>query len=207
MDDSTLRNPSFIYGSAGTYTVKLTVTGPGGSDNEIKTGYITVNTAPVMPVAAFSSDVQTGTAPLTVQFTDASTGTAPLSYALDFNNDGMDDSTLQNPSFIYGSAGTYTVKLTVTGPGGSDNEIKTGYITVNTAPVMPVAAFSSDVQTGTAPLTVQFTDASTGTAPLSYAWDFNNDGMDDSTLRNPSFIYGSAGTYTVKLTVTGPGGS
>ena len=48
------------------------------------------------------------------------------SYAWDFNNDGTNESTLQNPSpTLTPLADTYTVKLTVTGPGGSDSEVKT----------------------------------------------------------------------------------
>lgn len=45
------------------------------------------------------------------------------------NNDGSMDSEEQNPSISF-PAGTYDVKLTVTGPGGSDDEIKVGYINV-----------------------------------------------------------------------------
>ena len=156
----------------------------------------------IAPTAAFTSDKQTGTAPLTVTFTDQSTGTSPLTWAWDFNNDGANDSTLQNPSFTYTSAGTYTVNLTVTNAVGNNTVIKTGYITVNTAPVAPTAAFTSDKRTGITPLTVTFTDQSSGTSPLTWAWDFNNDGTTDSTLQNPSFTYASAGTYTVNLTVT-----
>ncbi len=52
------------------------------------------------------------------------------------------------------------------------------------AVIAPVAAFISDVQTGTAPLTVNFTDQSTNT-PTSWAWDFNNDGTVDSTAPEP----------------------
>jgi PKD repeat protein len=100
----------------------------------IKTGYITVTTAPVSPTAAFTSNKQTGTAPLTVRFTDQSTGTAPLTYAWDFTNDGTRDSTTQNPSFTYLSAGTYTVKLTVTNAAGSDALRETDYITVTETP-------------------------------------------------------------------------
>jgi PKD repeat protein len=66
-----------------------------------------------------------------VQFTDRSTGTAPLTYAWDFNNDGSTDSTVKSPSFTYKTAGTYTVKLTVTNANGSDSEVKTGYITIS----------------------------------------------------------------------------
>jgi PKD repeat protein len=163
-------------------------------------------TGPAAPVAAFTSDKQSGTAPLTVQFTDESTG-SPTAWAWDFDNDGTVDDTTQNPSHIYDTAGTYTVKLTVTNGAGSDDEVKTGYIMVSPPAVAPVAAFTSDVQSGTAPLTVQFTDVSTGTAPLTYAWDFDNDGTVDSTDQSPGHVYDTAGTYTVKLTVTNAVGS
>jgi len=155
----------------------------------------------VAPVAAFTSTVQSGTAPLTVIFTNKSTGTGPLTYAWDFDNDGTVDSTLSSPTHIYPEAGTYSVKLTATNGAGSDVELKTDYITVDPAPVAPVAEFTTYLQSGTAPLTVRFTDQSTGTAPLTYAWDFNNDGENESSLQNPLFKYDSVGTYTVTLTV------
>ncbi len=72
-----------------------------------------------VPVAAFSATPVSGNAPLTVLFTDASTGTI-TGYAWDFNNDGTPDSTAQNPSYQYITAGTYTVNLTVTNGAGSD---------------------------------------------------------------------------------------
>ncbi len=129
---------------------------------------------PVAPSAAFTSDRQSGTAPLTVLFTDQSTGTVPLLYFWDFNNDGTVDSTVRNPSFTYTTAGTYTVNLTVSNAAGSDSEIKTNYITINPAPMQPVAAFISDVQSGTAPLLVRFTDQSINT-PTSWKWEYRAD--------------------------------
>lgn len=161
---------------------------------------LVVEYAAVAPVADFSGTPTSGDAPLTVAFTDASTGSI-ASYEWDFNNDGTTDSTAQNPSYTYTTPGIYTVKLTVTGPGGSDDETKTGYITVKEP--APVADFTYTPASGSAPLTVAFTDASTGVVN-SYAWDFNNDGTTDSTLQNPSHEYTAAGTYSVKLTVTGP---
>jgi PKD repeat protein len=86
--------------------------------------------APVLPVAAFTSDVMSGKAPLSVHFTDQSTG-SPTSWSWDFNNDGTADSTSQNPAYTYTSIGTYTVKLTVTNTAGSTDKIKTNYISAS----------------------------------------------------------------------------
>jgi parallel beta-helix repeat protein len=104
---------------------------PGNATAVVK---MTVNIpAPAAPVAAFTSDVQTGTAPLTVQFTDQSTGDGITDWAWDFTNDGTVDSAEPSPSHIYDTAGTYTVNLTVTNAGGNDSEVKTDYITVTAA--------------------------------------------------------------------------
>jgi parallel beta-helix repeat protein len=96
-------------------------------------GYSVVGAAdvpPPAPVAAFAATPLSGDAPLEVQFTDASTG-SPTSWSWDFNNDGIIDSTDQNPSHTYTVAGTYSVNLTVTNEGGSDSEVKTDFITVS----------------------------------------------------------------------------
>ncbi len=92
---------------------------------------------PLAPVAAFSATPTSGTAPLTVSFSDESTNT-PASWAWDFNNDDTVDSTLQDPSYEYAAAGTYTVKLSVSNDVGNDEETKTGYITVSAAPTIDV---------------------------------------------------------------------
>jgi PKD repeat protein len=155
--------------------------------------------------ADFTATPTSGTVPLNVQFTDQSTGTV-TTYAWDFNNDGVIDSTAKNPAYSYSTAGTYSVNLTVTGPGGVNSKIRTNCITVTTPSAAPIANFMATPTTGNVPLSVQFTDQSTGTV-TSYAWDFNNDGVVDSTAKNPGYTYGKVGTYTVKLTVQGPGGS
>ncbi|WP_292385116.1 PQQ-binding-like beta-propeller repeat protein [Methanoculleus sp. UBA430] len=90
---------------------------------------------PDAPTADFTANVTSGEAPLDVLFTDVSTGTV-ASWAWDFENDGVVDSTEQNPTHTYTAAGTYSVNLTVANAGGSDSEVKTGYITV-TEPAGP----------------------------------------------------------------------
>jgi PKD repeat protein len=80
------------------------------------------------PVADFSATPTTGSDPLTVDFTDASSGSI-TAWAWDFG-DGQ-TSTAQNPTHHYTKADTYTVRLKVTGPGGSDTQIKAKAITVH----------------------------------------------------------------------------
>ena len=231
----TTKNPLHTYTAAGNYTVKLTVTNASGSDSEIKTWYIKVSSSGVKPAvtptvtptvkptpvptiaksgapkAQFTSNVTTGkTEMVAVQFMDQSTGTAPMTYHWDFSDGegNLPENSQKNPVWrFWQDAGTiYTVTLTVTNAYGSDTIVKENYIRLGTAPAtVPVAAFTSNVQSGNAPLTVQFTDQSTGT-PRSYLWDFKNDKITDSALKSPSFTYTTAGTYTVNLTVTNANG-
>jgi PKD repeat protein len=129
-----------------------------------------VSAASAVPTALFSTDITSGTVPLTVKFTDASTSTAPLSYSWNFG-DGT-TSKEQNPNYTYTNAGRYTVKLTVTNAGSSNTMTKGNYITVK-APPAPVATFIGEPTSSYGPLAVQFTDASTGVV-TSYMWDFGD---------------------------------
>jgi PKD repeat protein len=200
---STAQNPSHTYTAAGTYSVTLTVTGPGGSDTATCGSCITVtDPPPPPPVADFSPDSPGGEAPVTVSFMNMSFGDI-TSYSWDFGDGG--GSTAQNPSHTYTIAGTYSVSLTVTGPGGSDTAICGSCIVVtDPVPPAPVADFSPDSSGGEAPVTVSFMNMSFGDI-TSYSWDFGDGG--GSTAQNPSHTYTIAGTYSVSLTVTGPGGS
>ena len=77
--------------------------------------------------ALFTASPTSGVYPLTVDFTDQSMGDI-TSWSWDFGDDQT--STEQNPSHTYNAPGSYTVTLTVTGPGGSDTETKPDYIRV-----------------------------------------------------------------------------
>jgi PKD repeat protein len=113
-------------------------------------------------------------------------------------------STLQNPSFTYTTAGSYTVTLTVTNALGSDVSSETGYISVSASATAPVASFSGDPSAGTAPLSVEFTDTSTN-SPTTWTWDFGDGGT--STSEEPTHTYTAAGSYTVSLTAANNAGS
>jgi PKD repeat protein len=152
-------------------------------------------------VANFNASPTSGTAPLAVTFSNQSTGTL-TSYAWNFG-DGT-TSTAANPTHSYAAAGTYSVSLTVSGAGTSNTKTRANLITVSAPTTAPVANFSANKTSGTAPLSVVFTSASTGSIS-SYAWNFG-DGT-SSTAQNPTHSYAAAGTYSVSLTVSGNGRS
>ncbi|MBL8163235.1 MAG: PKD domain-containing protein [Anaerolineae bacterium] len=194
---STETNPRHRFDRAGTYTVRLTVVGPGGQDNAQQT--ISVTQQANAPVASFRATPLSGNVPLNVRFENTSSGSI-TSYSWDFG-DGQ-TSAEQSPSHNYTVAGTYTVKLTVSGPGGTSEA--TGTITATQPVTAPTAAFAADPTTGEAPLTVVFRNQSTGQG-LSNAWDFG-DGQ-TSTETSPTHIFNAVGRYEVKLTVTNSAGS
>ncbi|MBI5850436.1 MAG: PKD domain-containing protein [Planctomycetes bacterium] len=150
------------------------------------------------PTAAFGASTVSGCPPLTVDFFDQSSGSI-REWRWDFDADGTIDSTAQNPTWVYQQSGTYSVRLTVIGTSGCPSTLlRSGYIR---ALATATPDFSATPTTGAIPLTVAFQDMTTG-SPATWAWDLDNDGITDSTTRNPSFTYVEAGVYDVRLTVT-----
>jgi PKD repeat protein len=151
------------------------------------------------PIQALYSVSDTlGYVPLDVAFTDSSSSIVPIiSWEWDFQNDGVVDSTEQNPSFTYTDPGSYDVSLTVSDGVYPDTLLKTGLVTV----LGPQAEFTVSATSGYAPLQLSFTDLSHGNS-LLYEWDFDNDGLIDSNDQNPTWTYNAPGIYTVSLTVS-----
>lgn len=186
-DGTNRQNPGHTYAEAGTYTVSLTVTAPGGQSTKRK--FVTVE--PGNPLLADFSYVVNGR---TVIFSDTTVGT-PTSWRWDFG-DGATSNT-RNPTHTYRQTGTYTVTLTVT-DAFRESDSTSQFLDLTTG--APVASF----QTQTNGLTALFTDTSTGN-PARWSWDFG-DGF-SSTQQNPSHAYAQAGTYRVTLTAGNAAGS
>lgn len=149
-----------------------------------------------------------GNAPLTIQFTDLSSkmeDPAHTTWSWDFQGDGTIDSTERNPVFSYTANGTYSVRLTTANAGGSDTEIKNGFISVGGVERIPVANFIGSPRSGTAPLTVRFLDWSKN-EPEIWNWTFGDRSSVNSTRKNPLHTYTRAGIYTVSLNVTNGAG-
>lgn len=164
------------------------------------TGNATLRVQAVL-VADFVAGPTSGMAPLTVNFTDASSGDI-AHRTWDFG-DGETSEAGHTAVYTYRTPGTYSVRLTVTSPGGAaDEEYKANLIEVGAA--APQADFTAKPSSGPAPLPVAFTDSSSGIIGIR-VWDFG-DGT-SSTGDNPTHVYAVSGSYTATLTVTGPGGS
>lgn len=196
--DSTARNPVHDFGTdPSSSTVRLTVTDDDGLSSDVaKTLRWPLADFSFSPEAPFETD--------TVQFADQSSDLDGSIAAWDWScTDGF-TSSHQNPSHRFADGGTYTCELTVTDDDTlTDEEEKS----LTVAHVAPVADFDHEVVN---PGEVQLTDTSTHPNPAdapptgwTYAWDFEDDGIFDSSQRNPFHDYGvDEGTFTVRLRVT-----
>ena len=173
-----------------------------------------VGMAPVTPVASFTANVTSGTAPFAVQFTDTSTN-SPTSWSWESN--GLPFSSLENPSVVFSSVGTYNITLLATNGGGTGTSGITQIVV--TPPTVTGAGIGADVASGTAnaPVAVNFTAYynTTNTAfinatPGSTAWVLvsapygqRNISLGSYDILNPTFL--AAGTYDLMATFTTDG--
>lgn len=185
---STDFNPNKSFATEGNYIVRLIAGSGSCSDTTTQT----INVQPI-PTAGFTASNTTSCSlPLTVNFQNISTGA--VSYAWNFGDGNT--STAQNPSHTYTSAGTFTVKLTVTNTNGCTNTYTANELVVINP---PTASINDLPQEGCAPLTWTFTPNVTSAEPIaSYWWDFG-DGT-TSTDESPEHIF-SAGTFNVTLAI------
>jgi len=149
------------------------------------------------PIPKFSAKPLSGEIPLKVNFINDSTGLYDDIY-WNFGN-GV-NSTMRNPSCVYNDPGQYTVTLAISDDGCWYTETKPNYINVKKS--MPKADFSMSLQSGIAPISVQFMEEASGNYTDIY-WDFGN-GHTSSEL-NPTHEFMEPGVFGITLTVFGSG--
>jgi len=162
------------------------------------TGNVTINKGQSIN---FSGDV-TGTAP------DPTPDPSPFRYSWNYG-DGSSESTDQNPTHAFQSAGTFNVSFTATDAINRPDTTpaKIAVTVVDTNPNLPpngtIVSPASDV-TIKAGESVSFSGTATdpeNSPSFSYQWDFG-DGTVKSSLAQTTHKYSSAGIYTAMFTVT-----
>lgn len=182
---STERDPgSHTYPGPDDYLVTLVVKGEHCSDST----WQAIEIVPHPPVAEFRP-VEPGCMPLTIQFEN--TSAYSNTFLWEFGDGAV--SNKPNPEYTYYEPGTYKIKLTAWGDGGTDT-----YSTINDVWVLPNAYFEI------APRFVYVNDQEVHFFNLSdngdvYLWDFG-DGSTSGEM-SPTHLYTREGTYDVTLNV------
>lgn len=193
---SSLRDPSAVYLTEGTYTVTLTVR--DGAQTSTRTRQVRVFNK---PTPSFSFSTAKGCLPLTVRFNSTSIpGDGVIaSYYWDFGDGTTRQTSSPSIDHVYQTEGKATVSLTVTNQYGCHNTVVQQEI-IEVLPTL-VSDFTVD-QTVLCTIAdqVKFTNKSSGPGTLSYRWDFG-DGT-SSTAKDPTHVFAQKGIYTIQLTVT-----
>lgn len=197
---SSLQNPPpHTYALPGIYTVTLVVS-DNGNCTATATQQVTVWPLPQVAFTAPSVCIG-GTTPFTNQSTISSGNI--ISWSWNFGNPIVtnDVSSLQNPTYLYTTSGTFNVTLICTSSNGCVSLI-TVPVFVNTLPSANFNAISSCLGTSTI-----FNDLSVPTTGVvtNWVWDFG-DGSPVSTQQNPSHTYLNDSTFNVSLIVTNTAG-
>ena len=186
--------------TSGNHSLMVTADSIGGITESDETNNTITEDANVKapPVAEFTVNNTNVTILDSVQFTDLSNN-SPTSWQWDFGDGST--SIEQNPTHTYSAPGKYTVKLTVTNSIGSDEEVKTDYITVNT-PDLIVTGISPNVGAGAYMfanelnvISVTVENNGTAAAPES-TLNVNINGT-DYTVNVPALAVGESTTVTV----------
>lgn len=184
-NSSTEASPEYTYAADGTYTVQLVANNDCGTDTTQQVVEVIT-----VPSAGFSLDAASGCAPFTVNLSStASANVTSVSYSAPGADPDM--SADPNPSFIYTSAGVYSIVQTVSNAAGSSSD--TLQVAVGS---FPQAGFEANITLGS--LEVVFTDNSVSAS--GYQWDFGDGNL--STEASPQHSYGEDGSYIVQLIVT-----
>ena len=193
-DSAFVQNPSYTYTTTGCFTVTLTAT----DNNGCTSTYAIPNCIKISPIptvsyshAATSSLLGCDT-PHVVSFSGSSN--LNVSWLWNFG-DGTTD-TAQNPTHTFTSYGVFPVRLTVRTQDNCTNSI-----IIDTVKIQPIIAdFTTDVQQGCTPLTVNFTDQSTSLTNITnWTWDFST--TTGSSTQNNSITFVDTGLYDIELIV------
>ncbi len=186
----TIQNPAHVFSNPGDYLVQLAIT---GSNNCIATLTRTIN-VPVPPILDFS--VKNDCAGQATVFEDITSQSADRTILENWDFAGRGSATGSPVNFMFSEPGAYNVNLKVTNQSGCSYSLSKNI----SIAASPIAEFTSSVESGPPPLSVQF--ANTSLNASSYEWRFNDPSNAISSTPSPTFTYNSLGDFVVDLTAT-----
>jgi len=172
---------------AGSYTYKLVVSSSQSCISDTAVQLVLVDNKPTATFTAGSTCVGKP-----VSIANNSIPNNPTVTYLWNTSDGQ-TSNAAVPSFVFNSSGTKSILLKVISPNGSCVANTSQTITVD---AYPIAAF--DIVEACLGKPLQINNNSTGTI-ASYAWQTSNAQQSSSMV--PTFIFDTAGNYSIKLDV------
>lgn len=194
-DTSIAQNPIFNYSGSGNFQVTLVAGSTNGClDTITKTVFINPN-----PIADFTNSFACENEQ--TEFIDQSFVSSGVITSWDWDFDsGSGTSTIQNPTFVFGTEGTYPVSLTVTSDSGCVGTISQDIAVLGG----PTADFSATPNPALAEENITFTDVSGDSSIDTWFWDFGDGvgGFNQTEVHS----YGTGGSYDVILTVTDTAG-
>lgn len=193
--NSSLQNPTHTYTNDGVFNVTLTVTTDSGCMKSFE------KMVKVFSIPQVSFLPYEGCSGVEINFSDNTQcqyGNL-TNWHWDFGDTftvSSDTSIIQNPTYTYDTAGTFTVKLIAGSQAGC---VDSAEHTINVKQ-SPFVDFTYTMACATQ--IIYFTDQTTippWETVMEYKWSFG-DGA-ESSVSNPSHLYDTAGAYTVALTI------
>lgn len=181
------------YAAAGTYNVRLVLIDTNycnEPDSLVKSVRLSANIKAQFTTPAF------GCVPYTAAFTNTSLGGAQFLW--DFGDGAT--STLDEPTHLYNTVGTYKVRLIATDTASCNKTDTSAYFTITVSP-NPISSFNYTPQPTQANTPVSFLNSSIG--GTSFKWLYG-DGDTLFTIRpdtTVSHLYNASGTFNTCLVV------
>jgi gliding motility-associated-like protein len=114
-----------------------------------------------------------------------------------FFDDGTATSALKVPVHVYTVPGTKTVVLTVS--SNPEPGLVCSHSVANTVTIHPLPAPSFAAQGVCHGVATQFVNTSPSAGVVGWSWDFENDGLANSSAFQPAHLYPAPGSYTAVL--------
>jgi gliding motility-associated-like protein len=185
---STLVSPITSFPNYGNYLVSLTATSDNGCTNSTSQTLVIYPN----PVADFSVSNACYNTP--TNFTNnSSIANGSIAYNWSFGNGNT--STQINPIITYTNSGAYSITLIVTSNQGC---VAT---TTNSVTIYPLPQINFSATSVCLSNTTVFNNVSSisSGAITNWIWDFDNNGLPNSTIQSPIHVYPTYGTFSVTL--------